>query len=124
MKNIMFDPSGMYPQGCHPVQLDWSMDFKERAKRFSRTERPPRYYFVNFGLSRQYTSLDVLDEPVCGGDKSAPEHRAGRWCNPFRTDIYHLGNLIRECFMRVRRIWLHLFSRLTRNCRSITASSP
>ena len=101
MKNIMFDLSGMYPQGCHPVQLDWSMDFKERAKRFSRTERPPRYYFINFGLSRQYTSLDVSDEPVYGSDKSAPEHRHGGRCNPFRTDIYHLGNLVRDCFMRV-----------------------
>jgi hypothetical protein len=97
----MFDPSEMYPRGHHPVLLDRSLDFKGRAKCYSRTERPPRYYLINFGLSRRYQSRDALDEPLRGGDKSAPEHRHGGRCNPFRTDIYYLGNLIREYFMTV-----------------------
>ena len=97
----MFDPSEMYPQGHHPVLLDRSLDFKGRAKCYSRTERPPRYYLINFGLSRRYQSRDALDEPLRGGDKSAPQHRRGGRYNPFRTDIYYLGNLIREYFMTV-----------------------
>jgi hypothetical protein len=101
VNNIMFDPSEMYPQGHHPVSLDRSLNFKRRAKCYSRTERPPRYYLIDFGLSRRYHSRDVLDETLRGGDKSAPEHRRGGRCNPFRTDIYYLGNLIRENFMRV-----------------------
>jgi hypothetical protein len=54
-----------------------------------------------------------LDEPLRGGDKTAPEHRRGGQCNPFRTDIYYLGNLIREQFMQVRLGLFPLFTALT-----------
>ena len=98
----MFDASGMYPKGYHPIQLNRSPNFKGQAERHTRTSRPPRYYLIDFGLSRWYSSRDALDEPLRGGDKSAPEHRHRRRCNPFRTDIYYLGNLIREQFMLAR----------------------
>jgi len=98
--NLMFDPSGMYPQGFHPSKMSRSRDFKGRAKRYTRTQRPPRYYLIDFGLSREYLSRDVLEEPLRGGDKTAPEHQDGRLCNPFQTDIYYLGNLVRQEFIR------------------------
>jgi hypothetical protein len=97
----MLDPSGMYPEGFHPVKIDRSRNFKECAKRYTRTQRPTRYILIDFGLSRQYSSRDASDEPLRGGDKSAPEHRHGKPCNPFHTDIYYLGNLVREYFMEV-----------------------
>jgi hypothetical protein len=59
---------------------------------------------IDFGLSQRYSSRDELDEPLRGGDKTAPEHQLGRLCNPFHTDIYYLGNLIRERFLNVIRI--------------------
>ena len=99
----MLDPSGMYPDGFHPIQIDRSKDFKGNAPRYDRTQRPPRYYLIGFGSSRQYSSRNVFDFdiPLGYGDKSAPEHRDRKPCNPFRTDIYHLGNLIRERFLKV-----------------------
>jgi serine/threonine protein kinase len=98
--NIMLDPSGMYPNGFHPTQINRSQDFTGRAKRHTRTGRPPRYYLIDFGLSREYASRDAFDEPLSGGDRSAPEHGHGGQCNPFKTDIYYLGNLVREEFIR------------------------
>ncbi|KAH9013311.1 hypothetical protein EDB85DRAFT_970612 [Lactarius pseudohatsudake] len=62
-------------------------------------QRPPRYYFINFSLSRLYPSRDAMDEPVPGGDESVPEHRSRQLCSPFHTDIYYIGNLIRNEFM-------------------------
>jgi hypothetical protein len=100
----MFDPSGMYPKGFHPVQINRSRDFKGKPQRYNRTRRPPRYYLIDFSLSRKYSSRNVLDEPLLGDDKSVPEHQYDRRCNPFPTDIYHLGNLVRECFMKVMRL--------------------
>ncbi|KAH9954061.1 kinase-like domain-containing protein [Russula dissimulans] len=100
VNNLMFDPSEMYPEGFHPIQMSRNRNFKGSARRYTRTERPPRYYLIDFGLSRRYTSRDVFDEPLRGGDRSAPEHQDGRLCNPFHTDIYYLGNLVREEFMR------------------------
>jgi hypothetical protein len=102
----MFDPSSMYPKGYHPVRLDKSLDFQGNAKRYTRTERPPRYFFISFGLSRQYPSRNVLDKPRRGSDASASEHRHGRLCNPFHTDIYDLGNVVRRSFMKVRVVRL------------------
>jgi hypothetical protein len=99
--NIMFDPSEMYPQGFHPTQMDRSRDFKGRAKRYTRTQRPPRYYLIDFGLSRRYSSRQAFDAPLRGGDKSAPEHQNRAPCNPFYTDIYYLGNLVRREFIQV-----------------------
>jgi len=101
LTNIKFDPSGMYPNGFHPVQLNRSKDFKGRAKRYTRTQRPTRYYLVDFGLSCQYDSRNSLDDPLPGGDNSAPEQQLERPCNPFHTDIYDFGNVIRERFLEV-----------------------
>ena len=98
----MFDPSKMYPQGYHPTQMNRSRDFKGRAKRYTRTQRPPRYYLIDFGLSRQYMTRKALDVPLRGGDKTAPEHQNATRCNPFYTDIYYLGNLVRQEFIQVR----------------------
>ncbi|KAH9045896.1 kinase-like domain-containing protein [Lactarius deliciosus] len=97
--NIMFDSSKMYPKGFHPVKIDRNRNFNGTAKAYTRTQRPPRYYFIDLGLSRLYPSRDATDESLRGGDKSAPEHRSGRRCNPFHTDIYYIGNLIRQEFM-------------------------
>jgi hypothetical protein len=97
----MFDASKMYPNGFHPVKINRNRNFQGTAKAYTRTQRPPVYYLIDFGLSRQYTSREVTEEPLRGGDKSAPEHRSRRRCNPFQTDIYYLGNLVRHEFIEV-----------------------
>jgi len=99
----MLDPSGMYPKGFHPIQVNRRRDFRGRAQSFTPTLRPKRYFLIDFGLSRRHSSRNALDQPIRGGDKSAPEHRRGNLCNPFHTDIYYLGNLVRERFLKVRQ---------------------
>ena len=64
-------------------------------------QRPPVYHLIGFGWSRRYASRDVTDEPLRRGDKLAPEHRSSGRCNPFQTDIYCIGNLVRHEFMEV-----------------------
>jgi hypothetical protein len=112
--NIMFGASGssgMYPNGFHPIKNNRNQNFKGTAKAFTRTQRPPIYYLIDFGLSRHYISRDVTDEPLRGGDKSAPEHQSRRRCNPFQTDIYYIGNLVRHEFMEVGTIpWTSVYA--------------
>jgi len=93
----MFDASGMYPN-----RFDRTGDFNATATTYIGTQRPPMYYFIDFGLSRQHPSRDVMDEPLRGGDRSAPEHGSQRRCNPFQTDVYYIGNLVRQEFIEVR----------------------
>jgi serine/threonine protein kinase len=107
-QNIMLDPSNMYPESFHPVVTDRSKDFRRKAKAYSRTWRPTRYLLIDFGHSRLYDSSKgpPLDEPLRGGDKSAPEHQNGTLCDPFPTDVYYIGNLVRENYLQVQNFLL------------------
>ena len=101
----MLDPSNMYPESFHPARISRSRDFRHRAKAYTRTRRPSRYLLIDFGLSRYYDPVNgpPLEMPIRGGDKSAPEHQDNETpCDPFPTDVYYLGNLVRRYFMQVR----------------------
>ncbi|KAI0041033.1 hypothetical protein FA95DRAFT_1501976 [Auriscalpium vulgare] len=103
-QNIVLDPSGMYPNSFHPVKINRTRNFHWFAKSYTRTQRPPRYYLIDFGLSGTYDPAEGPPRDIVrrGGDKSAPEHRNYRdlpVVDPFPTDIYYLGNLLREDFM-------------------------
>ncbi|KAJ6471818.1 kinase-like domain-containing protein [Mycena vitilis] len=103
--NIMMDGAPLYPVPVHPVNNTMKRDWSGRISYRSRTQRPVRYYLIDFGLSRRYEREDfpVFEWPIFGGDKSVPEHqikdrRVPPPCDPFATDVYCMGNLIREDF--------------------------
>lgn len=52
-----------------------------------------------------------MERILRGGDKSAPEHNKGlQYCDPFPTDVYYLGNLIKNEFIAVRFLSNYLFA--------------
>ncbi|KAJ7432584.1 hypothetical protein FB451DRAFT_1065361, partial [Mycena latifolia] len=80
----------------------------KRSSHLARTQRPVRYYLIDFRISRNYPpDVRIPLEPILvGGDKSAPEFRAKdgeilEVCDPFPTDVYYIGNLIRKDFVQV-----------------------
>jgi hypothetical protein len=86
------------------MRTDLKRDLSGPANHSSRTKHPPRYFFIDFGVSRHYRAdeLPVLEPIVKGGDKSAPEHKdLDARCDPFPTDVYYLGNVIRQDFIDV-----------------------
>ncbi|KAI0040833.1 hypothetical protein FA95DRAFT_1527205 [Auriscalpium vulgare] len=101
--NIMLDPSGMFPIPFHPREIDRRRDWKGKVPHLTRTQRPTRYFLIDFGLSGIYPPEEgvvPLDFPTPGGDKTVPEHaNESELCNPFPVDVYYLGNLIREEFI-------------------------
>lgn len=107
LPNVMLDPRAMYPKMYHPRCRDMNRDFTGTARHYSRTERPTKYYYVDFGLSRKYSPDEYppRELPILGGDKSVPEFQGEGYdeaVDPFPTDIYYLGNLIRMAFTMVR----------------------
>ncbi len=103
--NIMMDGNAMYPHGFHPMAQFMDPQGKDFVSYRSRTASPPKYYLIDFGLSRIYDPKDGTpsEEVIMGGDKTVPEFRQVTGSlNPFPTDIYYLGNKIRESFLMVR----------------------
>lgn len=104
--NIMVDARPMYPGMYHPRRIIRTRDYSTDAKYFSRTERPVKYYLIDFGLSRRYPAHEKnpLEIPILGGDKTVPEFLEDPTTlrDPFPTDVYYLGNVIRRNFLDVR----------------------
>ena len=102
----MMDARDMYPVMWHPQRPYMTLDCKGFAKHYSRTRRPVKYYWIDFGLSSRYTGNDgtgPLEIPIWGGDRTVPEFQGDDPTprDPFPTDVYYLGNIIREEFIQV-----------------------
>jgi len=101
--NVMMDASPLYPEPYHPVRTYKKRDWTGTARHYTRTERPVKYYFIDFGLSRRYSAedKDPRQAIIIGGDKSVPEFQnSTEPCNPYHTDVYCMGNLVRTEFMQ------------------------
>jgi len=103
--NIMMDPRPLFPDLYHPRSRNSKPDLSGSAKHYTRTERPTKYYLVDFGLSRKYSPHDPSPKelPILGGDKTVPEFQGSGYheaWNPFHTDVYYVGNVIREYFLQ------------------------
>ncbi|KAK7053600.1 kinase domain-containing protein [Favolaschia claudopus] len=109
INNIMQDPTSLYPDGFHPVQQWLNASYKGFARYITRAECWPQYYIIDFGLSRRYDPADgpPAEDIILGGDQSPPEHAGDALiCNPFPTDIYFLGNLLKDYFVYPKqRTW-------------------
>ncbi|KAF8508794.1 kinase-like domain-containing protein [Gautieria morchelliformis] len=106
-RNIMMDARKLYPNGFHPIDIDFDYKRDRFARHWTRTERPPKYLLIDFGLSRFYDPKHgpPLDLPVRGIDRIAPEVQGDKYnelSNPFATDIYYAGNMIQMEFVDVR----------------------
>ncbi len=104
--NIMMDPKPTFPNLYHPASDRSNRNFKGTAKYYTRTARPTKYFLIDFGLSRKYNPEDgePSEIPILGGYKTVPEFQGdGKYkpWNPFPTDIYYAGNMMREEFLQV-----------------------
>jgi hypothetical protein len=104
----MMDGSGLYPKGFHPVEQNNNREFTGPAEQmYTRTQLPPKYYWIDFGNSARFdpSNRSPRIAPVHGTDKSAPEFQDSdayeQEQDPFPTDIYYLGNLMRMHFTEV-----------------------
>ena len=106
-RNIMMDPSRLFIDAFHPASPLMKRNFSEYARHKTRTERPPKYFLIDFGLSRRYDDsiVEPLEDPIWGADKEVPEFQnSNAPCDPFPTDVFYIGNTIRKDFIEVCRV--------------------
>jgi hypothetical protein len=105
----MCDATTLYPHGHypHPVYANRKPNFTGRVSHYTRTEYPPKYYWIDFGLSTRHdpeSTSPPAETRIWGGDKSVPEFQLEVYkgsYNPFPTDVYYVGNLIKTDFVDV-----------------------
>lgn len=104
--NIMMDPKPLFIDSFHPFRAHRTRDLKGVPRHYSRTQRPTKYYFIDFGLSRRYdpSVTDPVEPIIMGGDSTVPEFKSREPQNPFPTDVYYIGHAIQQTFLDVRFI--------------------
>jgi hypothetical protein len=95
------DATQLYPRGYHPGMIWLEPDSKKSAKPLTRTQKPTKYFYVDFGISQRFESYEARrkTEPIPGGDKSVPEFKDGGDQipqDPFATDVYYLGHVMQR----------------------------
>ncbi|KAF5322057.1 hypothetical protein D9619_001321 [Psilocybe cf. subviscida] len=102
--NILADSEGLYNERPHPLLLSGSYDGSRTLKqRYSTTRKPIRYYYIDFGLSKRYSSRTGNAEPSpwSAGIYDVPEFQVplDTPTDPFPVDIYMLGMTIRRNYL-------------------------
>ena len=104
---IMMDPAPLFSELPHPVRQHKSYDFKRRVTQRTRTSHPTKYYYIDFGLSLLCHPPDAspLIRVSIGGDKTVPEYEDPDVLrDPYKIDVYCLGNLLRDQFLGVSEV--------------------
>ena len=93
----MLDATHMYPLGFHPVHSILMADARTYAPVVSRLEAGVKYYFVDYGISSYFQpgSLRELVVGTAGRDQDVPELSDNVPYDPFKVDIFTIGNVLR-----------------------------
>ncbi|KAI0041908.1 hypothetical protein FA95DRAFT_1564896 [Auriscalpium vulgare] len=99
-RNMGMDARAMYPEGFHPVHDTWTPTKSGQAKRLSRLEVGVKYYFIDYGISSYYPSgtQRTLVTGDLGRDREVPELSKDIPYDPFKVDIFIIGNALRQEF--------------------------
>ncbi|KAJ7440505.1 hypothetical protein B0H11DRAFT_2353236, partial [Mycena galericulata] len=60
ISNMLQDPMRLFPEGFYPMRPRWDFAAGYFARTITQTQCWPRYYIIDFGLSRQYDPTDGL----------------------------------------------------------------
>ena len=101
----MMDATALYPQGFHPISpLFLPNDLSSLAPVLPRASVAVTYYYVDFGISTLFASGEPnkLVTGWAGLDRDVPELSEEVPYDPFKVDVFILGNLFRQMFLQGR----------------------
>ena len=120
LKNILMDATHVYPCGFHPVEDLCLYDIRTPAPRIPRLEAVVKYYYVDYGISSYFPpgSQRELVVGIAGRDRDVPELSKYVPYDPFKVDIFTIGNVLRGefqavCFHSPVNVLVSLLCRIT-----------
>ncbi|RDB27848.1 hypothetical protein Hypma_002137 [Hypsizygus marmoreus] len=95
--NLMMDASQLIPKGVYFNEwmthdgVNYDFEWRERA-----SVKSLQYYFIDFELSHRYPPglKNIKDTGIYGQDRSVPERSLTVPYDPFKVDIYQIGNVL------------------------------
>ena len=92
----------MYPEGFHPVKYSYKRDYSGWATYVPRSVAGVRYYFADFGISvHKSREEDKFVTGVLGRDQDPPELSDTVPYDPFKLDVFIVGNMLKQEFFDV-----------------------
>lgn len=97
------DANCLFPEGFHPVKSGTLPDLSDRAPVLPRAHAVIKYFYVDYGISVHipHDSPNKLVVGEDGRDQDVPELSATVPYDPFKVDVFILGNLLRQEFIEV-----------------------
>ena len=98
-KNLMMDAAVMYPKGHHPAHPNFNSDLTAHATSIPRLGvwPPVKYYFVDYGISTHVQPGEhALVVGDFGIDQEVPELSRSVPYDPFKVDIFIIGNMFKK----------------------------
>ena len=107
LKNVLMDAVHMYPLGFHPVHDIFLDDVTTFAPMIPRLKAGVKYYFVDYGISSYFPvgSQRELVLGIAGRDQDVPELSNSVPYDPFKVDIFTVGNVLRG---EIQNVGFHL----------------
>lgn len=100
------DATRMFPRGFHPVDDIFLPDVSAPAPTIPRLDAGVSYYFVDYGISSHFPA-GSQPQPVlgvAGRDQDVPELSNDVPYDPFKVDIFTVGNVSRH---ELQNVGLH-----------------
>lgn len=99
----MMDANQMFPQGFHSVKTGFLPDAKTPARPLARSQVWVEYSYVGYGISicippHVHPKLAL---GIDGRGRDVPELSAFAPYDPFKVDIFIIGNMVERMFLDV-----------------------
>ena len=97
----------LYTTPFHPMSQNRASDgVHDVSATYTRTQRRPRYYIIDYGLARRYEQSQMppaeATTGIFGSNFTVPEFQTPDTPhNPFLIDVYCLGCMIRDEILEV-----------------------
>jgi hypothetical protein len=98
------DAMHMFPHGFHPVKDSLLPDLSTFAPIIPRRDAGVKYYFVDYGISSYFPPGESQTHSVVGSagrDQDVPELSDEVPYDPFKVDIFTIGNVFFRNFYDV-----------------------
>ncbi|KZT13173.1 uncharacterized protein LAESUDRAFT_638707 [Laetiporus sulphureus 93-53] len=100
-KNLMMDAHAMYPQGFHPIRESFFPDgVTTAAPHLRRADVNVKYYYIDYGISVYFppNADQKLVVGTLGRDQEVPELSDDVPYDPFKVDVFIVGNFFLHTF--------------------------